>query len=296
MEVLNYLRQAIEDMPKKILPSLKENYYNDYRMCKMVLKVATASPKFILPTDGHIFNDNLKGLPEELKLPYPEIVIEYTVSDNIGLSEKIFGEENTIKAKKRIIIAVQHKDTNTILVYSIVEMRGIWTMLPFYAELFRATNLNKKADSEWLGVDENELIEGLGIKVIPTGTLALSVLGPNWEKNAYVDLSDEVGTVLELIEALSCSNVTHEALPRRKLNKSAKKNGALPFDEYRVLTIKTTNEDRNKKASLEGNHRSPREHLRRGHIRHLATKKVWVNSCVVNPGTKGKINTVYKIT
>ena len=41
--------------------------------------------------------------------------------------------------------------------------------------------------------------------------------------------------VLELIEALSCKNVTSEYLPHTST--AQRKHAALGFDEYRVLTI-----------------------------------------------------------
>jgi hypothetical protein len=40
-------------------------------------------------------------------------------------------------------------------------------------------------------------------------------------------------------------------------------------------------------------HRSPREHLRRGHIRiYQSGRRIWVNSTLVNAGVGGRISTV----
>jgi len=81
---------------------------------------------------------------------------------------------------------------------------------------------------------------------------------------------------------------------RQKLNKSAVKRGALPFDEYHILTLdghtKTTGN-----SKTFGDRRSPREHLRRGHIRRLENKKIWINSMVVNAGNHGKIHKSYEL-
>jgi hypothetical protein len=46
--------------------------------------------------------------------------------------------------------------------------------------------------------------------------------------------------------------------------------------------------------SLGGSHCSPREHLRRGHIRRIAGNRcVWVNSCVVAAGSRFGVSKDY---
>ena len=44
-----------------------------------------------------------------------------------------------------------------------------------------------------------------------------------------------------------------------------------------------------------GTHRSPRQHLRRGHIRRLPTKKVWVNSAIIGNSKNGIIQKDYAV-
>ena len=54
--------------------------------------------------------------------------------------------------------------------------------------------------------------------------------------------------------------------------------------------------ERRPSEELGGTHASPRTHLRRGHIRRLRWgPKVWVNSCVVNPGAIGGVNKDYAV-
>ena len=106
-------------------------------------------------------------------------------------------------------------------------------------------------------------------------------------------MMDECNSVMGLIEALSCKNVGIEALPQRKMNKGAMKRGALPFSSYHVLTV--TNQSKHVKGYGDAHHRSPREHLRRGHIRRLTTGNTWVNSTVVNAGIGSKIIKTYAL-
>ena len=71
--------------------------------------------------------------------------------------------------------------------------------------------------------------------------------------------------------------------------------GALPFDEYRILTVRSPGGDDEQPAARAAValHRSPREHLRRGHIRiYESGKRVWINPTLVNAGVGGKISTV----
>lgn len=295
MQPLNYLRQATEELRRVWIPRMKPHFPQDAGICESILAEAPDVPKFMLPKGGRIFNDKLRGLPDELRLPYPEILIEYEASDaKDGLVERIFGADHSASAPKRIVLAQEVE--GWIHVHSLVQLRmpegDVWTMQPYIAAITRSDDLPSDTTVPD-GVDAKSAIPGLAVVTIPTGTIAPQQIGPEWRENAYADLMDECNAVLELIEALSCINVTHEPLPVRKANKSAIKRGALPFDEYRVLVLKE-HERSLVRFDPNGTHRSPREHLRRGHIRHLQDgRKVWVNPTIVNAGTHGKITTTY---
>lgn len=87
--------------------------------------------------------------------------------------------------------------------------------------------------------------------------------------------------VLSLLNALACANVHIERSEPKKAGKKIK--SALPFDTYHVLTIDAPGNGGQGAAT--GGHRSPREHLRRGHIRRLADgRRIWVNATVVAAG------------
>ena len=291
---LNYLRKATEELRRDWIPAIKSAAPADAETCELVLQVAAASPKFILPRGARILDGSLRGLPEELRLPFPQIVIEYQAAPGIGTAEKEHGSENCGSFPKRIVLAIEREDV--IYVYCLAQTsdeRGeFWLMLPYFAGVFRSATARAKKFST---IENLPAIEGVATFVRPTGTLAVTQKGPGWERIAYLDLLDETNAVLNLIEALACVNVTHEAMPTRKANKSASRRGALPFDEYRVLVVNGGGRGRAAIDSAGGN-RSPREHLRRGHIRRLQDgRRVWVNSTVVNSGVGGKIITSYDI-
>lgn len=152
----------------------------------------------------------------------------------------------------------------------------------------------------------------LGYEIIPlVATLEIakqSGYRTHEEIDMYVerismDIAQEAVVVLELIEAMSCSNVTHEiAQPAAKPSVAAKRAraGKLPIFETRVLTIRVPGRAAAKTAvsTMNGGSRaSPRQHLRRGHIRRLDSgKRVWVQSTVVGGNTSGMIAKSYRVS
>lgn len=294
MKQLNYLRKAECFLREKLIPFIKDDHPEDAAVCDALIKDAKAAVKFVLPDGGRIFNDRLKGIEGlgEIRLPFESVLIEYqSIAGSVGIAEEVVGVGNTQPYPRRIVFANEHDDS--IFVYSIVGVvtDGIegWTMQPMCVVMQKVESTGGLSIA--IKSSNETTIKGLASAIRPTGTLYEATYGDR-EEWAWADMSDEVLAVLELIEAMSCSNVTHEAIPAQKQNKSAIKRGALPFDEYRVLVVKT---GYNKEyQSHGGTHGSPREHLRRGHIRNLNNgKRIWINSCVVNAGIGGRIEKSY---
>lgn len=114
------------------------------------------------------------------------------------------------------------------------------------------------------------------------------------------DYADEIGALLGMLSALQCSNVSVERSDVSKARKAMLigKRDALPFDSYNVLTINSSYDDTGiTTAATGGHHRSPREHLRRGHIRRLVSgRRIWVNATVVAAGRgTGVVSKDYKM-
>lgn len=283
---LNYLRQVKSFMasPRYLMKPSNP----DFLIFESMMASTGDFVKFVLPKGGKILNDRLRGLPEDFRLPFPKIVLEYEAEDWV---------ENGVASPKRIVFA-QEIDISKIeifVVYSIVE-NGVeaWQFTPALARVCRVS----EDDPAPLVPEDAEIVRDDLISIFcSTGTLAHELWGDEWVENAQLEMSNEMCAVLELIEALSCSNVSHESLPMRRLAKSAAKRGALPFDEYKVLVV--TNKDRNDMNICQsfGDRRSPREHLRRGHVRRYTNGlRVWIQSCVVNAGAGGRIHNDYLVS
>ena len=111
------------------------------------------------------------------------------------------------------------------------------------------------------------------------------------------NISPEFNVAVQMCTILNCNNIeTRTIKPSEKLNKKRIKNGRIPYDEYKVLCVKEKKQ-RASDVNISDNrlHRSPRTHLRRGHIRRLADKVTWVSSSVVNAGSGGSIIKDYSV-
>lgn len=293
MNQFNYLRKADVFLRNHMVPWLKDNHPIDAEVCSALLEDAKTATKFVLPEGGRVLNDRLKGIDglEMLRLPFESVLIEYQASKSRGIAEDVVGEENTVPYPRRIVLA--NEQEGFIFVYSIVgsTLNGqeTWAVQPMSVCISKVDS-SVVVEPSIKSCNETT-VKGVGAQIVPIGTLFDTMYSHSKEEWAWADMQDEVLAVLELIEALSCSNVTHEPLPTQKLNKSQIRKGALPFDEYRVLVVKNTTKEYQDKG---GTHSSPREHLRRGHIRNLSNgNRIWINSCVVNAGVGGRINKNY---
>lgn len=107
-----------------------------------------------------------------------------------------------------------------------------------------------------------------------------------------------VRAVANLLCTLSCSNTHIEDSPEKPSkvkNDLRRQKKKLPFFEFKILTLESGKNSSQESGGGSGTHNSPRVHLRRGHIRRLPTKNVWVNACVVGDKTKGVIDKEYLV-
>ncbi len=113
--------------------------------------------------------------------------------------------------------------------------------------------------------------------------------------HAPASLGIETRATLELIEALSCSNVKTERVQQASptVNTKRQKNGKAPLLDYHVLVLDHPTAATGKPVQLIGNRASPRQHLRRGHIRRYPEHKVWINAQIIGAAENGVIRKSY---
>ena len=220
---------------------------------------------FLLPDGGVVLDSGLMGITnKDISLPFPITLVS---SPNID-GHNFFTVAFEFKTDDKIRLIVFFK-TN----------KSAWILIPIIGFIEKNTpisQINKK---------------------------------PLYLVRYSYPISEEVGNIefwqnmmniggyglFELLEALTCRNVEQtiiqkcdKALNARRINK-----GKLPLYEERILTIKVNAKQGT--GTRTGTHQSPRQHLRRGHIRRLETGNIWVNACVVGSSDKGVIKKSYNV-
>jgi hypothetical protein len=270
MNVGNYSAHAIDEI-KRNLGALGRNCAPFVvKGVESDIEAMSAAPKFWLDEESVALDTSVgssfQGL---LRLPFSTVVIEFPCAIL------------RIKSKQPLIVDRSGRAKSILVAREMPNQSGVEVR----------TYLWRNYSPQWMpcGV----------AAILPfeyQGTWDEVVFAPEWVSPAYVPhatMTGSVWPVVSLCAFLSCLNVTTETvLPSDKINTKRLKRGQAPFDVYRVLTVEAASG----RGGAGDGHRSPREHLRRGHIRRLSPdKQVWVSSTVVNPGAPGRVNKTYRI-
>lgn len=255
MEHLNYCRQMV----KQFSASIAEKNFpaENKRILSHAIDLANVSQKFLLPDGGRVYDDpEYRALDESepLRLPYKFIALEYSRRTK---TERDAGKEHF--STKAIVFARERDEDIALTPIIWIDSHGIWGPMP-------EISIPKVGY-----LDRSQTIGGYTAVNIRMQQIGIPVS----------DYGDEVGAMLCFLNVLRCKNVhTERSEPK---NNGKKIKSAIPFDTYHILTIDAPSGCCGSSAS--GGHRSPREHLRRGHIRRLSDgRRIWVNATVVAAG------------
>lgn len=117
------------------------------------------------------------------------------------------------------------------------------------------------------------------------------------QKQLWLDINHEVWAILQVCCVLNCENIrTRTISPPDKQQKSRIRKGLKPLYSYKALTIKASGagyENMYGVGTEQGG--SKRTHFRRGHIRRLSGKSVWVRSAIVGANNLGTVDKEYHI-
>ena len=293
----------------------------DSMLVKSLADKISESIHFSLPDNGELFEDNLKGISGvNIRLPYPQITIEYYTT----YKEDTYSDRTPLYAPKHLVYANELKQEDFKRHYG---NNIYWKKKDFDCDyvivVFSAQGVNKNwlpgtagwvMPSSWdntegtINIDplvknhknSDPHVTGFPLVLCPTSIDAfVEKLGEaEMLKELAHNISGEVTAVLALCEALTCTNVGTEIIQKvsDKKNIHRIRDNKLPIYETRVLTIDAPINVAIKTNTSNGKHRSPRHHLRRGHIRVLKSKKrIWVNSCSVGAKNTSIIDKEYKL-
>lgn len=269
-EHLNYCRQIVKQYSRYLdlsgpTPPEKTAYRHAIDLCY-------ASQKFMLPDGGQLLSDpGLRALDETLplQLPHKFIALEYKP---VSKQDHEYKEWETEKSSKRIVFAREREDGIYVTPACFNDAADLWVLLP--EAFIPATDY----------IDRSNTKNGAAF------------IRTRWPRGMDPrDYYDEVSVLLGFLNALSCSNVHVERSEKRKARKKAL--AGLPFDDYHILTIDVGRSAESTPGAGGVSHRSPREHLRRGHIvRPKDRRPYWRNATVVNAGKGfGKIEKDYRL-
>lgn len=328
---LNYTTHAIEGLTE-LVPRLERMRLSEAaRNVRRVIELLGQSVKFILPDNGVLFDDGLRALPEVFHLPYPVTVAEFQITQDAPESHQPLAQQGAVLhgSSRRIALAIEITASNfqmyewmlpiekfdlltrdgSIAIISVyyVDADRQWMIPPFGVVIPARKKAERPADllansMEMYGGAVPKGMEVLPLEMHPTFLLpeqCMDILRtgglPKALATAAQDNGDERHAITALIEVLSCKNVlTNETPPPAPLNKKRLAKGKPPFFEYKTLLLDPS-EASSPTATLGGTHASPRVHLRRGHIRRLPNRNIWVNAAVVGNRQSGMVLKDYAV-
>lgn len=259
---LNYSRQLL--MQFKAMAAIPNIESEKKAVIEHTIDLCRASKKFLLPEDGVLLpDDEWRALDEsvKLRLPYPFIALEFQA--------RLTNESGNPVFARRVIFCREDEDGIYVKPAAWIEANGFWIVRPDSC-IPSVNYLNRSNPNKVTFIADYE-----GARSAEEGAQHLRV-------------------VLGFLNALQCSNVHIQKSEPKKKSKKVK--SALQFDTYHILTI---NIGRTGEYSGVGGlgHRSPREHLRRGHIvRPKDRKPFWRNATVVCAGgIAGKVEKDYRV-
>lgn len=302
MKQLSYCNDALIGMKKMGNFFVQAECPLSHAFNSFLMKILKSSQKFILPEGGKIKPNVSIAETSLFKMPFSSIALVYDTLKESEITD--------LYCDARIIIAFEHtllpkefcdladSDIGVFvwqLEYS--KKRG-WAISPWGTFLHCPIQYERNGDSDDKPLDTILVQDCLHFeyasfvekhKLKPNNTTLL-------EQSTKQTINANF-TLINFVCALNCSNTHVEKIKAPKQYSWIKK-PKYAF-EHHCLKIDCSFEEK-ESTSADGNsggtHASPREHVRRGHIRRLSSgKTVWINDTVVNAGIGGFVTKDYVI-
>jgi len=331
VNVVNYSAHAIDDF-RRIAEGTRSTAPHFARTFSRLADTLDKSVKFLLPNCCELLDPAVigQGHLDLLRLPYPYVALEAPWYR--GNTVQQYGDVRKELVTKRIALCweagieggpvdglnsilktekYRHGGIFVLPIYK-AETQPIWTPLhggvfvpyenkvvPGFPEIY--------AEASKIAYDQRKEA-GLVERWSKSWTVEPFVLMPDsWQDlvqrlgdkqrvlaSIIDDSHDEVLMAVQTCAVLNCSNVrTAEVAPTAKLNRSRMRTGKTPFFTYKVLTVETDPSPKAQGNAQGGAHASPRMHLRRGHLRRVSERVVWVRPAMV--GAHGLVEKDYRI-
>lgn len=322
VQALNYCAHAIEDL-RETAEMLVAVAPKSAVVHQRIIEMLQRSIKFILPNCCNLIDpdDMRQSHLDLIRLPFPCVAFE-APWEKEELGPEQIGDFKQTPATKRIALcweAVPEFELlpglNEILKYFpeggvfILPIYwgpdlGKWTValggsfVPYNNEVLKMTldeQLPAARIAQLAKIEAGQAtLKGMQFKAEPFYALpelfdqALASYGSREKAYGQIifDSHDETMVLIQACSVINCANVTTaEVAAPSALNKKRQARGKQPFFSYKILQLK---EERKAgtQNDAKGNHASPRMHLRRGHLRKLPDKTVWVRPALINAESK----------
>ena len=333
IQTLNYCTRAIEDI-NKMKVQIQDSMPQTAEVYRRLIEMLEQSVKFILPNCCNLVAPN--ELKQEhlnlMKLPYPLVAFEapWEPEEAALIND---GEFKQQRSNRRISLCWEASPKYQLLpglndvlksfpkggifvvpIYWMPDHQGWFVgiggcFVPYENEVFQRKNEESPLASQLAnqasinaGLAEED---SLHYRAEPFYLLpelfhrAVNNAGGETDTvyaHMLLDSRDETTMMIQACSVLNCANVTTGIVyPPAALNKKRTAKGKKPLFSYHVLQL-SDERKADKSASAGGNHASPRMHLRRGHLRRLQNKTVWVRPAMINIGSNvGSVAKDYSI-
>lgn len=320
VEPLNYCAHAIEDM-QKLERALRPVAPQSARTVLRLADVLRQSVKFILPNCCDLIDpEEMKQAHLDLfRLPFPVVALEAPWQREAGPDQ--IGEFKQLPATKRIALCWEASAEREVMpglneILQRFPQGGVFVVPIYWGPSFDSWNI--AIGGAFLPYDNEIVTVTDPHQVLPASRIAHEAMAgagrklgqqfsaePFWllrehfeqavaqygsVDKAYaqimLDTHDEIMVLIQVCSVLNCANVgTADLAAPEALNKKRRAKGKQPFFSYKVLEL--SDERRAPGAGQgRGSHGAPRMHLRRGHLRRLPEKVVWVRPSMVNANSE----------
>jgi hypothetical protein len=325
VQALNYSAHAIEDI-REIGASLRGSAPESARVFQCLINMLQNSVKFILPNGCNLIDpDEMRQAHLDLvRLPFPCVAFEAPWEKEGGF-EQVGGFQQT-PATKRIALCWNADSEYEPLAglntfFDVFPGGGVFVVPIYWVPEFKRWSVALggsfvpyENSVQELTMDESlpasrianaaAIEAGLArakakqfkaepfflLPEIYEQTLA-NYGGDRDRANAQImlDSRDETLMLIQACSVINCANVkTVDVSAPAALNKKRQSKGKQPFFSYKILQL-TDDRQESERDSGGGSHASPRMHLRRGHLRRLPNKVVWVRPAMVKAGSEAGV-------
>ena len=327
---LNYSAHAIESM-KEVVQRLPPHFVQSINAIRIVSDMLRRSVKFILPNCAELLDPShvSQAHMDLLKLPFPLVAFEAPWQKT---DAKDAGYLDHYKSTRRIALCWEPGATPPQLAHLNVILDrfpqgGVFILPISWLDVIETWNVGiggafvpyenslasvDQAQVSPLSARAMEALNSAGLLPKRPQQFAAepfihqpehfeAVIARSDRETGFAnimnDTRDEGLAVVQACAVLNCENVaTADIEAPAKLNKARIAKGKQPFFSYKVLALAADRPSPGNTGSASGTHSSPRLHLRRGHLRRLPEKTVWVRAAMVGAASEsGVVSKEYRL-